>query len=62
MTEEEFARHVECMRQDGFAILPDILTERECDAAQDALDRLEPSRALGSFECLFNKDRAFERI
>ena len=62
MTEDEFARHVECMRQDGFAILPNILTERECDAAHDALDRLEPDRAQGSCECLFNKDRAFERI
>ena len=62
MSEEEFARHVECMRQDGYAILPNILTAAECDTARDALDRLELDRDTGGFECLFNKGRVFERI
>ena len=33
MTEEEFAQRVEDMQRDGFAILPDVLTQAECDEA-----------------------------
>ena len=51
MTEEEFAQRVEDMQRDGFAILPDVLTQAECDEAQAGLDRLVPERGRGGTEC-----------
>ena len=62
MTEEEFAQRVEDMQRDGFAILPDVLTQAECDEAQAGLDRLVPERGRGGTECLFNKAQIFERL
>jgi len=58
----DFDAHVARMRADGYTVLPELLQADECDEAQRQLDRLEPQRGRGGFECLFNKARVFERF
>ena len=62
LQEKELDSHAERMRADGYTVLPALLDADECDEARRQLDRLEPERARGGFECLFNKARVFERL
>ena len=62
MTDTEFEAHVESLKEDGYTVLPDMLTSDECDAATEELERLKKDEERGGFECLFNKARVFERI
>ena len=62
MTDAEFEVHVESLKEDGYTVLPDMLTNDECDAATEELERLKKDEERGGFECLFNKARVFERI
>ena len=62
MTDAEFEAHVASLKGDGYTVLPGMLTNDECDAATEALERLAKDEERGGFECLFNKARVFERI
>ena len=62
MNQDTFDRHCESFTSDGYTILPDLLTTKECAAARRELETRYPDRARGSFECLFNKARIFERF
>jgi hypothetical protein len=62
VNQDTFDRHCESFTSDGYTILPDLLTTKECAAARRELETRYPDRARGSFECLFNKARIFERF
>ncbi|MEG4440333.1 hypothetical protein QUB47_16315 [Microcoleus sp. AT9_B5] len=56
---------VDAVREDGFALIPGVLSASEIAAAREALDRLQPFGLDGSrwselnhhFKCVFNRDR-----
>ena len=56
---------VEAVREDGFALIPSVLSASEMGEAREALDRLQPFGLDGSswselnqhFKCVFNRDR-----
>ena len=55
----------ECVHEDGFALIPGVLSASEVGEAKEALDRLQPFGLDGSswselnqhFKCVFNRDR-----
>ena len=52
------------LHEDGFALIPGVLSNDECKALRDAIDRLRPFGfdQLGKtdhFKCVFNRDRVF---
>ena len=53
------------IREDGFALVPDVLSPAEVAALREATDRLRPfgldhSNAAGDhYKCVFNRDRVF---
>lgn len=56
---------VEALHEDGFALIPGVLSVSEVPMAREALDRLQPFGLDGSswselnhhFKCVFNRDR-----
>ena len=62
MTDTEFEAHVERLKEDGYTVVPGMLTNDECDAATEELERLVKDKERGGMECVFNKARVFERI
>ena len=62
MKDAEFNAHVKQLKEDGYTVLPGMLTEEECDAAAIELERLAKDKERGGLECVFNKSRVFERI
>ena len=56
---------VEAVREDGFALIPGVLSPSEVAGTREALDRLQPFGLDGSswselkqhFKCVFNRDR-----
>ncbi|MEG4808766.1 phytanoyl-CoA dioxygenase family protein [Microcoleus sp. F8-D3] len=56
---------VEAVREDGFALIPGVLSPSEVARTREALDRLQPFGLDGSrwselnkhFKCVFNRDR-----
>ncbi len=62
MTEAEFETHVKSIKEDGYTVLPGMLTNDECDTGTEELERLVKEKERGGMECVFNKARVFERI
>ena len=62
MTDTEFEAHVERLTEDGYTVLPGMLTNDECYTATEELERLVKDKERGGMECVFNKARVFERI
>ena len=62
MTNTEFETHVERLSEDGYTVLPGMLTNDDCEAATEELERLVKDKERGGMECVFNKARVFERI
>ena len=62
MTPVDYDKHIANIHNQGYTIVPGVLTPSECDTALDELERLSAQRARGGFECLFNKARIFERV
>ena len=59
MTEAEFETHVKSIKEDGYTVLPGMLTNDECDAGTEELERLVKEKERGGMECVFNKARVF---
>ncbi len=47
MTDAEFEAHVESLKGDGYTVLRGMLTNDECDAATEALERLAKDEERG---------------
>ncbi|MDP6984560.1 MAG: phytanoyl-CoA dioxygenase family protein [Candidatus Latescibacteria bacterium] len=62
MQDNDFRHHVTHVVEQGYTILPLLLTSEECAEAVVQLDRLYALRDRGGLELIFNKARIFERL
>ncbi|MBT7599118.1 MAG: hypothetical protein HN559_29715 [Gemmatimonadetes bacterium] len=62
MQDKDFRAYVQELVEQGYTILPPLLSDDECDEACRELDRLYLLRERGGLELIFNKATVFERL
>lgn len=63
-TLEDTAGMAQALHEDGFALIPGVLSKEEVAAARDAIDRLQPfgfdhMGLTEHYKCVFNRERLF---
>ena len=61
---DDLAGMTDALHEDGFALVPGVLSPEEIQATRDAIDRLRPfgfdkMGLTEHYKCVFNRDRAF---
>jgi ectoine hydroxylase-related dioxygenase (phytanoyl-CoA dioxygenase family) len=58
---DDTAGQLQALHEDGFALIPGVLTQEEVEAARQAIDRLTPihwdhTGVIDHYKCVFNRD------
>ena len=61
---EDIAGQTQALHEDGFALIPGVLSPAEVQATRSAIDRLRPfgfdkTNATEHYKCVFNRERLF---